>query len=88
MVALELVDRVLLLLLDVVLVCDVGVELLDVAAGRVVEETHLVQVGGGMSYFLVAVVDCTLHSLDLVENLDALCLVVLNSTLHLFQVTS
>jgi hypothetical protein len=41
-----------------------------------------------MRDFLVAVVDCTLHSLDLVENLDSLCLVVLNSTLHLFQVTS
>ena len=41
-----------------------------------------------MSDFLVAVVNSTLHSLDLVKDLDALSLIVLNGALNLLQITT
>lgn len=41
-----------------------------------------------MSNLLVPIVDGAFHSLDLVEHLDALGLVILDGTFDLFQVTT
>lgn len=41
-----------------------------------------------MSYLLVAIVDCAFHGLDLIKHLDTFSLVILDSSLNLFKLST